>query len=303
MPAMQTTAVHMLSARFVAEAISSRVANLRKHAELVRREDIEGIHDMRVASRRLRAALSEMRAFLAKEQRKQLQAHVRQVTRLLGRPRELDVSIKTLEQMHRDNGSDNAGLLYGLDQLRQERAALSPSCAEAVALVESLELDTTLIALLDPERVKERNLLEVGPRRLKRQLRALTEEYLKWRRGGERSQLHLVRIAFKKFRYVCEVFTPLYGDRMKPLIGDLKRVQEHLGDWNDARVIAEEFTRLRETASEQVRAEMERVIAASEEKSTALLEAFQKTADQFFSPENRRTLRLMFREAQLRDNS
>lgn len=289
-------AEHAVSARIVAEAISGRVANLRRHVEAVRREDREGIHDMRVASRRLRAALSELRAFLEKRQRLALLDQARRVTQLLGRPREMDVTLGILEK-HRAEHPENDVWLDGvLDRLRAERAALSAACGEAVAVTESLELDEALVALLDPERVKDRDLFEVAPRRLKRRLRELTEEYLLWRANGERAQLHRVRIAFKKFRYVCEVFVPVYEERIKPLIADLKRVQESLGQWNDCRVVCEELEKLADSVSGEDRAGMDALIQTFDNQANALIEGFSKTADQFFSIENRKALRSVFKE-------
>lgn len=287
---------HAVSARIVAEAISERVANLRKHVEAVRREDPEGIHDMRVASRRLRAALSELRAFLENRQRKTLLEQARRVTRLLGRPREMDVTLGILEK-HRAECTEHAARLNGaIDRLQSERSALSAACAEAVTVTESLELDEALLALLDPERVKDRDLFEVAPKQLKRRLRELTEEYLRWRASGERAQLHRVRIAFKKFRYVCEVFLPVYEDRIKPLISELKRVQECLGEWNDCRVVCEELEKLRDLCPDEARAGMDTVIQTFEQRADALLDGFRKTADQFFSVENRKSLRSVFKE-------
>lgn len=289
-------AEHAVSARIVAEAISGRVANLRKHVEAVRREDPEGIHDMRVASRRLRAALSELRAFLDKRQRMALLEQARRITQLLGRPREMDVTLAILETHRAACPNNDAGLDKALDRLRAERAALSAACAEAVAVTESLELDEALVALLDPERVKDRDLFDVAPKRLKRRLRELTEDYLRWRASGERAQLHRVRIAFKKFRYVCEVFLPVYEDRMKPLIAELKRVQESLGGWNDYRVVCEELEKLRDLVPSEDHTGMDAVIQTFDQQANAILEEFCKSADQFFSVENRRALRCVFKE-------
>ena len=48
--------------------------------------------------------------------------------------------------------------------------------------------------------------------------------------------LHTLRIEFKKFRYTVEYFREVLGPEAKPVIKDLKTIQDHLGDLHDAQV-------------------------------------------------------------------
>jgi CHAD domain-containing protein len=50
-------------------------------------------------------------------------------------------------------------------------------------------------------------------------------------------QLHALRIEFKKLRYTVEFFREVLGEEVKAVINDLKGVQDHLGDLNDASVV------------------------------------------------------------------
>jgi CHAD domain-containing protein len=57
-------------------------------------------------------------------------------------------------------------------------------------------------------------------------------------------QLHALRIEFKKFRYTVEYFRDVLGPQAKGIIDELKTIQDHLGDLNDAQVamqILQEF--------------------------------------------------------------
>ncbi len=47
-------------------------------------------------------------------------------------------------------------------------------------------------------------------------------------------QLHALRLEFKKLRYTVEFFQEVLGKEAKMVISELKRMQDHLGDLNDA---------------------------------------------------------------------
>jgi CHAD domain-containing protein len=48
--------------------------------------------------------------------------------------------------------------------------------------------------------------------------------------------LHALRIDFKQLRYALEFFAPILGEKSKMVIAEIKRMQDHLGDLNDADV-------------------------------------------------------------------
>src|SRR2546429_5437216 len=60
-------------------------------------EDIEHLHDMRVASRRLRECFQLFGSFYATKKTEKILARVKKVTRILGIPREMDVNVSVLE--------------------------------------------------------------------------------------------------------------------------------------------------------------------------------------------------------------
>lgn len=59
--------------------------------------DVEGIHDMRVAIRRLRVALSNFEVCLPRKDRRRLRDELGHLADALGRVRDLDVMIATME--------------------------------------------------------------------------------------------------------------------------------------------------------------------------------------------------------------
>lgn len=277
----------------IVEAITTRVRVLREHVDAVRREDPDGIHDMRVASRRLRAALSEYAAFLPKAPRGELLHEARRITRLLGRPRELDVTLGLLARYHDESdAAARAAATTLMDRLRGQRAQLAADCLEAADMAASETIDGMLRRLIEGTRPKGRSVVDEVARRLRRRFNVLTDEYGAWIDTGEREQLHRVRVAFKKFRYACELFTPYFGDRMDVVIQELKQIQEHLGAWNDGRVLLREAGNLPDAPG------MDALRAAFEEETRKHLHAFQTIAGDFFSKKRRTRLRRFFRAAQ-----
>lgn len=82
------------------QAVGERLAVMLSHADGVRQaEDIEALHDMRVASRRLRAALSLFCDAFPTRPFRRFDAEVKAITDALGEARDLDVMIETLEKL------------------------------------------------------------------------------------------------------------------------------------------------------------------------------------------------------------
>jgi CHAD domain-containing protein len=50
-------------------------------------------------------------------------------------------------------------------------------------------------------------------------------------------ELHAFRLETKRFRYIVEIFAPLYGKELAPLIEGLKKVQLILGETNDSATV------------------------------------------------------------------
>ena len=86
--------------------------------------DIEYVHDMRVASRRLRAAMDNFAACFEKEPFKQYYKQIRTITRTMGAVRDLDVLIahfqKELQTLSDSGKEDIYGLIEYLHQKREE---------------------------------------------------------------------------------------------------------------------------------------------------------------------------------------
>jgi CHAD domain-containing protein len=82
-----------------AKAVSVRAAELQEHSRgVLDMEDIERLHDMRVATRRLRAALEIFEPCFPPKRFKEALREVKGMADALGERRDRDVSIATLTQ-------------------------------------------------------------------------------------------------------------------------------------------------------------------------------------------------------------
>ena len=86
--------------------------------------DIEFVHDMRVASRRLRAAMDNFAECFEKESFKKYYKQIKTITRTMGAVRDLDVLIahfqKELSALTEIEQRDIQGLIERLQQKREE---------------------------------------------------------------------------------------------------------------------------------------------------------------------------------------
>ena len=86
--------------------------------------DIEFVHDMRVASRRLRAAMDNFTECFEKESFKKYYKQIKTITRTMGAVRDLDVLIvrfqKELSALTETEQRDIQGLIEHLQQKREE---------------------------------------------------------------------------------------------------------------------------------------------------------------------------------------
>jgi CHAD domain-containing protein len=219
--------------------------------------DIEPVHRMRVASRRLRAALPLFSSCLPEKKYKEWFREVRRTTRALGNARDLDVQIDFLEQYramhlagepsHRGTGSPRgADTMPALDHLigllKERRLALQPRVEarleelEECRVVEEMGLLLAQLVKKSKRTGKKKKIYPEAYREITLHLDLLLglEPWVYVEDATE--EQHRMRIAAKKLRYTMEIFAPVYGDDLKEPLKAVKRVQEELGAIHDCDV-------------------------------------------------------------------
>lgn len=208
-------------------------------ALVVRRCDAAALHQVRVAMRRLRAALSLFKSALADPQFEALRHELRWFTGQLGEARNLDVFLQ------------QRGLPRSLRKsVRRER---DRAYGEVVETLKSKRLRLLLIDFAAWVRLGRwrqnhkatRPLKDFAGRRLyKWWQRTLRHGELGSMHGDER---HNLRIEIKKLRYALEFVQPLHvraGRKQRQFYKAVERLQESLGRLNDlatAQVMSRKF--------------------------------------------------------------
>ncbi len=218
-------------------------------------EDIEALHDMRVATRRMRAAFE---VFGPAFDPKALKPHLnglRTTGRQLGRVRDLDVF---LEKAHLYLANLPAGQQEGLAPLlagfQDEREAARLTLLAHLASEKYLNFKTRFnnflhtpgqgaAALIDEQGLPlPARVCDVAPPMIYARLGAV-RAYAAILETASLPQLHALRIEFKKFRYTLEFFREVLGSESKGIIDEVKTMQDHLGDLNDAEIACQVINR------------------------------------------------------------
>lgn len=236
--------------------------------------DVEGVHQLRVALRRLRVALAAFGEEFRTPPLEALRMRAKILAQGLAPARDLDVFVdELLEPAARANGAVEAFAL-----LRERaQAARRDAWSDAVREVSSLAFRTFVHDL--GEAVDERIWYEssrggspgsgliafdapaigLAERMLTRRLKAARKCARKLNSLSE-AERHRLRIALKKLRYTAEFFAPLYPERaVEPFLRRLSRMQDVLGLLQDvavAREILGQLVREPEEASPGPRADV-----------------------------------------------
>jgi CHAD domain-containing protein len=225
------TALDEAARRFIA----ARLGDVRKFDErLVGAVDADDVHDMRVATRRLRAALE---LFDRKGQLQDAECAVKELGDALGEVRELHVQLAWLRGA--GNGAAEkekpgvAALLAEREaklprRIERLRAALNSWTANGWSTVEAGAAGLKLDGRLGGRRVRRR--LAARLKDVKRRMAAVAKK------AGDARVAHKLRIDAKKLRYAAELAEPAFPADMDALIDRLQPLQELLGELHDADV-------------------------------------------------------------------
>ena len=207
-------------------------------------EDIEELHDMRVAIRRMRAAFRLFGPYFDPKTIQPYLKGLRQAGRALGPVRDLDVFEEKAQQYLATLPTDQADALDSLLTVWQiERVSARE---QMLTFLDSRRFSRFLKRFdrfLSTEGVGALPAVEGFPDQVQTIAPQLIDARYKAVRAYEPlldsasiELLHALRIDFKRLRYALEFFVPVLGEKSKTVIADIKRMQDHLGDLNDADV-------------------------------------------------------------------
>jgi triphosphatase len=213
--------------------------------------DPEGVHQMRVGLRRLRAALSLFADILPDPQTAAIKAGLRWLQGELGPAREFEVLMKSVVAPVKKRRARWDGVPALSQELAEKREAALSRAQDAVTSARFHALTLDIAAWLetgDWTRPREDGTRDVGQVPIEvSAARQLGRRCKKIRRRGkviarlDAKSRHKLRIQTKKFRYAAEFFGNLFpgkraAKRRKQFLPALEALQDALGDLNDIAV-------------------------------------------------------------------
>jgi CHAD domain-containing protein len=218
--------------------LARRARELKRHLAGALKGTDRGVHQARVASRRLREAVPVLTSGVKSARVSKARNKIRRLTKALGSVRELDVTLKILDELARRDTLPRLALEEVRAHVVTQRDERRTVMLKRLGQVNLEKLDRRLMsvgeALSTTDSEEWRDAL--GSRLLKRS-KALAAAVAQAGRLYAPEQLHSVRIAAKKLRYAMELAADAGVAAAVPAVRLLKRVQETLGQLHDLQVL------------------------------------------------------------------
>jgi triphosphatase len=253
----------------IVEAVSNGLAHLTNNeACVLARSHQEGVHQMRVAVRRLRSRIALYNGLLPEPQTRRVTGELKWLIGSLGPARDWDVFVTetmapALALMPDDR---DLALLRERALQRQDRgyriaqaAIRSRRYARLKSRLDAWTAKRAWRQAMDgagwegkldvPARVFAARVLEARHRKVLRHGAHV--------HGMDAEERHRLRIQIKKLRYAVEFFGSLFsGNAVKPYLAALRQLQDSLGSMNDlfvARALTEDLCRATRGAGKRLR--------------------------------------------------
>lgn len=211
-------------------------------------KDPEGVHDMRVLSRRLRSATSDFKPYVRKGTLPRLK--LRAIANRLGDVRDEDVALIALEELKsKAKGAAAEGIEMLAEERRKRRKEARASLKSAIkkAAVDDCreeflgKLRTISIVFPKKSPVKQADdddvsFRNVGVEIIKARLKDFSAASLHLYLPFEINDLHELRILAKQLRYAIELFAACWNEELEAIAKEIALLQTSLGELHDCDV-------------------------------------------------------------------
>jgi CHAD domain-containing protein len=204
-------------------------------------EDVEDVHDMRVAIRRMRSAFRLLKPYYKVKDVRPYSKSLQELGWVLGDVRDLDVLIDNLRAFQLTLKADGqADLQSTIDSLDERRVAAR---ADLIRTLDSKTYRRFLKAFGEfvTTPIEKKSSEEIVPTQVRHLLPSMIYDRLAAVRAYEdvlenaaTETLHALRIEFKRLRYTVSLFDGVLGSSVSDFVDELKIVQDTLGKFNDA---------------------------------------------------------------------
>ena len=202
----------------------------------------EDVHQMRVATRRMRSVLRVARSLLKPEWEKPLRDRLGWLGRQLGAARDLDVQIAYFrDQSNGIKPEDRTAYGRFLEYLEQKRSKVQEHVVSQLRRRRYVQLVNQLISAVR-EPAMGPNVDVTIPDLARKAFRKLCKAVKGLDDSASSAKWHCVRIRAKRARYAAELSEWCSGRSVTRFIEKMKLIQDQLGDMQDA-VMAEDHLR------------------------------------------------------------
>ncbi len=244
--------------------------------------DIESLHDMRVATRRLRSAFRMFRKPMGRALLDPFQEDIKWLNRSLGDVRDLDVSMAHMRKRRGKAPIEDRPIIDAI--LAEQHTARDAARAHMIECLDSERYRGLMRGLGEFLRspgifagcpAAGEPLAKFAPRILRKRLKRV-RAYRKTLQRADSQQLHALRIDCKHLRYAAEFVRSAYPKRLGKWINRVTKVQGVLGDIHDADVRVDTLTEFAEVHGGQADLALgvQRLIGFEQGRRAGLIERF-----------------------------
>ena len=243
-----------IASTFSSLAMPVVVEAVQRTKALSTEADPEAFHQLRVAFRKLRALYWAYSPWLGEEATTQASDEFKRLATVAGGTRDWDIAGDLLRTAQKSDASIELLVTAAREKRAQavahSQALINSDAVEAFLNDTVLRAQTTLQSCCNdlPISAFAKKRVRMAQRTLrKRSRRAVQSE------AGHEENLHDVRKAGKKLRYLLEFFQPVIKGEHERTLKELTTVQKMLGEFND---IAASETLIRNTTFDEVPADV-----------------------------------------------
>lgn len=223
------------AAKAAADAIAVQLRAMTAEHAKAAAGDVEAVHRLRVATRRLRAALRMLREVAPGDEAESAAVELTWLCGAIGAVRDLDVLAQLLEDRAARLESDFIRALEPLcDTIRRQRATEHERLAAALGSERYRGLVHRLGAIASESAVGGATLGAVAARLVRPQVRAMLRAGAGLDEASPPETLHRLRVRAKKLRYALEPLRAVGGKALRKMLRRLERLQERVGMYHDA---------------------------------------------------------------------
>jgi CHAD domain-containing protein len=219
--------------------LQRRARALRRHLSAAVAGKDTGVHQARVASRRLREALPVLTEGLQNTKKSKAERKIRRLTQALGTVRELDVTLHLIDELADRPGVPRPALTDVRAQVIEAREKRRAVMLERVGKVNTDKLSRRLreVAGVVGNPTSGHAWRAALATRIVRRARRLEKAIDQAGQIYNPEALHGVRIAAKKLRYALEIADESGAAPCAVAVRTIKRVQDTLGRLHDLQVL------------------------------------------------------------------